>query len=339
MATIPIVHRLNDYYCLPAAVAFQTMLKRSSPEHEYHLYVLHSDITALHQEMLREVVSRFLNARIDFLVPQQSKTVNQLFAGTAKKAHFSAESYWSLFLPDVFPQLQRVISTDVDVMWMGDISEIWEFESRSWPAQWEIAGVRGLNPAKPNWLTRYYEKYRHDFTVDEVTKVVGGIGGGLLVMQLERMRSSCRSKDFLGFAMSNAARLRQIEQDVLNLVAHDVIAHLPLRHMVCTYFYDLCSDGLTPEDNTYSADEVAAALGDPIQLHFAGGLERKPWENPEAPFASLWIAELAETPFLREWIHRVRSRDERAQYARRLVSLRVPFRRNRRVSIVWHESD
>lgn len=332
---IPVIHRLNDDYALPAAVAMHSMLRRANPDFFYDLHVLHSDITAAHQEGLLRTVNAFPNAALTFLTPDENTTIAEVFARTKNKGHFSAEALWTLLLADVLPDVDRCIATDVDVLWMGDIAEIWEAAWQASPHDWRIAGVPGLAPISLTWLSNYYERYRHDFNDEEVRTVASGVGGGLLVLQLDRLREVEMSRRFLDYASENAYRLRQLEQDVINLVAHDDILHLPLRHMVCTYFYEMQSNGeLAAGDARWSPSEIDQALREPIQLHFAGNGRRKPWINPEALFGARWIEELAQTEFLQEWLTLYSQRRLRATQ-RRLWSVPVPFRERRRLSVIW----
>ena len=64
---IPIMYCFDDNYAMPAAVAFLSMLEHADSRYFYKLYVLHSDITAKHREMLQTVVSAFPNASLEFM--------------------------------------------------------------------------------------------------------------------------------------------------------------------------------------------------------------------------------------------------------------------------------
>lgn len=64
---IQVVHFFDNNYVIPAAVSFYSMLTNASKEHDYVLYVGHSDITAKNQIKLEELVSNFSNAKLKFI--------------------------------------------------------------------------------------------------------------------------------------------------------------------------------------------------------------------------------------------------------------------------------
>lgn len=337
--TIPIIHRFNDDYALPAAVSMHSMLRRADPRRDYTLYVLHSDVTLEHQKRLQDVVGKFPNASLTFSTPEQDALVARLFERTKNKAHFAAEMFWTLLLPEVFPEINQCVMTDVDVVWLGDVSEVWDASRQFLSRDWMIAGVPGLAPVTPTWLTNYYGRYHEHFTDEEVERISSGVGAGLLVLQLDRLREAGMSRRFLDYAFENAHRVRQPEQDVINLVAHDNIVHLPLRSMVCTYFYEMQAKGeLAAGDSRWAPREVDEALAGPIQLHFAGNGRRKPWINPAALFGASWFEELAQTDFLLEWLE-THVRDRRDARQRRLWSFPVPLRKHRRISVMWERNE
>jgi len=333
--SIPVIHRLNDRYAAPAAVAMNSMLRHASSRYHYDLRIIHTDITLNHQKKLLATVSKFDNASLEFVTPAEAPVIANLFDGGAKKAHLSAETFWTLLVADIFPDLDRCILTDVDVLWVGDVAEFWRSAPDGCDPSWQIAGIRFVNPKAPNRIAQYYARYEERFTPAEVASVVGGVCGGLLLLNLQELRENNMPKRFLDFAFANQDRLRQHEQDVINIVAGKQIRHLPLRNMVSTYLYDMSDSGeFAAGDNHFAESEIQDALRNPIQLHFAGGARMKPWLDPSARFSGEWMREMALTEYYEEWLEAETTR-RKESLERNLFSVRVPFRKNRRVSLVW----
>lgn len=247
--------------------------------------------------------------------------------------------YWTLLVPDLFPDIDIAIITDVDVLWKGDIARLWHVATDADDGSWQLAGIRGVRPVAHTWLADLMAKYRDEFDDVEYGHIEEGVGAGLLVANLSRMREAGTTAEFLDSLQQNLHRLRLPEQDVINLVAHSVTRTLPLEFLVCTHVYELYGgSGTVVDDKRYSSSEIQHALENPVQLHFAGKHRMKPWLNPRAPFAEEWIEALARTNFLQEWLG-----DETNprfwEKKRLLASFPVPFRSLRRIDIIWRALD
>lgn len=272
---IPVMHCFNDAYSVPAAVAFYSMLKCASPDFYYKFYVLHSDITEENQRKLNLIVSSFANADLEFI--NVKNKFSNLFERTNSKGHYSEEMYYKFLAPEMFPQYDKIIITDVDVCYTGDISK--DFCEQNTDEDFYIAGVKTLKPdseIRGELLKNCADAYLKEFTEDERKKL--NIGAGYMIFNLKNMRKNNLQKEFINFANKNYFRLKQPEQDVLNIVCSPKIKFLKARAMVCTYLYDIYkTEADYKYDLRYTEDEVKNTLENPIQIHYA--TNRKPWNS------------------------------------------------------------
>lgn len=116
---IPVLHCFNDAYVIPAAVSFYSMLEHADASREYRLYVLHSDISEEHRKKMQETISPFKNATLEFI--DMKGRFEDLFSDIKFKAHYSKEMFYKFLAPSLFPQYDKMMITDVDVVWMDDI--------------------------------------------------------------------------------------------------------------------------------------------------------------------------------------------------------------------------
>ena len=287
MSVIPVMHCFDDRYCAPASVAFLSMLEHGSKDCFYRLYVLNSDITLAHQEMLREVVSRFDNASLEFRSVDDS-VARQLFDSLETKGHYSKEIVYKLLAPRLFPEYTRLVVTDVDVLYCDDISrEYCAFAEDK--VNW-IAGIP-WDALPCTWVKNALENcYANDFTADETARFLSGIGGGYLLLNLDLMRQYSVSETMIELFRKNLLRIKQAEQDVINIACAGHIRRLEQRNMVCTYYYDRLLEHEKPL--------WRSALSHPVQLHYASST--KPWTSPGSTQAHLWWGYLSRTPFFYE---------------------------------------
>lgn len=292
---VPIMHCFDDNYVIPASVSFLSMLENANPRYFYKLYVLHTDISEKNQNTLNSIVSKFNNADLQFI--DMNNKFNDEFDVIKTKAHYSKEILYKLLAPTIFPQYEQIIITDVDVVFCGDIAEIYD------EGQFDeyIAGIAYHNVLE-NFMRNTYEA---QFSSEEIRKLL--IGAGLLCVNLKKMREDGMEAKCVAYLEQNLHRLKQPEQDVLNLVCYPKIKLLPERFMVCTYLYDVI------ENNEFFGNEITLgkqdkvwikeALSKVIQLHYAGA--QKPWNTPTCTKSDVWFSYLLKTPFFYEVMRKI----------------------------------
>lgn len=292
---IPIMHCFDDNYVIPASVSFLSMLENANPRYFYKLYVLHTDISEKNQNTLNSIVSKFNNADLQFI--DMNNKFDDEFDVMKTKAHYSKEILYKLLAPTIFPQYEQIIITDVDVVFCGDIAEIYD------EGQFDeyIAGIAYHNVLE-NFMRNTYEA---QFSSEEIKKLL--IGAGLLCVNLKKMREDGMEAKCVAYLEQNLHRLKQPEQDVLNLVCYPKIKLLPERFMVCTYLYDMI------ENNEFFGNEITLgkqdkvwikeALSKVIQLHYAGA--QKPWNTPTCTKSDVWFSYLLKTPFFYEVMRKI----------------------------------
>ncbi len=292
---VPIMHCFDDNYVIPASVSFLSMLENANPRYFYKLYVLHTDISEKNQNTLNSIVSKFNNADLQFI--DMNNKFNDEFDVMKTKAHYSKEILYKLLAPTIFPQYEQIIITDVDVVFCGDIAEIYD------EGQFDeyIAGIAYHNVLE-NFMRNTYEA---QFSSEEIRKLL--IGAGLLCVNLKKMREDGMEAKCVAYLEQNLHRLKQPEQDVLNLVCYPKIKLLPERFMVCTYLYNMI------ENNEFFGNEITLgkqdkvwikeALSKVIQLHYAGA--QKPWNTPTCTKSDVWFSYLLKTPFFYEVMRKI----------------------------------
>lgn len=287
---IPVMHCFDDNYVIPAAVSFYSMLTHADKSYFYRLFVLHSDITVQNQKKLRQLVERFDNAVIKFI--DMRHQLNDIWDAMPNVDHLAKEVLYKLLAPSLFPQYEKIIITDVDVVFLGDIAP--SYKAISAESDVYFAGVRQINPEK-TFLRPYYESYQKAFSDIEVQQLK--ICGGYLVANLKKLREDKMVDVFISYLKNNVLRLLQAEQDVINFCCRDKqVLYLPLNYVVCSYMYDICQEmDICSSDPYYTYAEMKHAMEKPVQLHYA--TKTKPWNAPDSTKAEIWFEYLNKTEF------------------------------------------
>lgn len=312
---IPIVHMFNNDYVVPAAVAFYSLLENANRNFYYKLYVVHSDITENNVIKLKTLVNKFSNAELEFI--NLENKFADLFSQTAVHAHFSKEIYYKYLVPDIFPQYDKAIVSDVDVLYQGDISIPFEFLQTD--ENYYIASCRGLNTTNQKTYKERYDKYFSDEEIKNLRFL-----GGFYVQNLKKMRDNNIPNKLIEYTYTNSQRIRMPEQDVINLVCAGKIKELPINTLICAQNYEQYKAEEDYNKNEfYSAKEIKYALAHPIQLHFAG--KNKPWKIFDSTKSELFFTYLAKTEFFKNVMNNI---IKKPSYYKQLLKINSKYFKN-----------
>lgn len=278
MVKIPVAMMFNDNYAIPSAPAIFSLLFNADKQHFYELYILHSDITSEHQEKIKQIVEEFPNASLKFI------NMNKKFYEYKEKLFFPPEFLYKLCLASLFPNIDKMIVTDVDVVFMDDISkEFVDFNTKEY-----FAGAKQTQYIK-------HKPFSQNIQDDNAHFITGA---GYMIYNLAQMRQDQMEEKYLDYLKKNIKYLKDAEQEVLNQVSYPHIKLLHPKNMVlCSWYMDY--QYVFEYTYTSSRQEFEEAKASPVQLHYVTA-KYKPWINPFAPKADVWYYYLSQTPFFTE---------------------------------------
>lgn len=121
---IPIILTFDENYVLPAGVAMHSLMRCANPNYIYEFNIIHHGISEVQQYLLIENLKFFQNQNVKFIYCNQS--FENIFNQLKNPSHFSQEMFYKLILPSLLPQYDKVIVSDVDVIFKGDISSVYQ---------------------------------------------------------------------------------------------------------------------------------------------------------------------------------------------------------------------
>ena len=282
---IPVIMMFNDNYVIPAAVAIYSMLKNANKRHKYDLRIMHTNITDVHQTKLSQLISEFKNATITFY---QTNDIDKRFNIPDNIAGYPREIAYKFILADIFTDIERAIVTDVDVVFVGDISkEFIDFTTDEY-----FAGVKqaALPHDKP---------FSSDITDNNIHFMYGA---GYMIYNTAAMRRDKMPQKYIDFMHKNTQYLHFPDQEVLNIVSLPKIKVLHPRNMALVTWWRVNDFIFDKYDYNSSWQEHQKALQNPIQIHYVCFTTwKKPWYDIHAPLANLWYRYLTYTNFFEEF--------------------------------------
>ena len=118
---IPIFFSTDDNYIPYLDVAISSLIANASKDYKYRIIILN---TGLKSENIAKVkMNECPGVTIDFIdISQSVKNIKTHFKNIY---HFSIVTYYRLFIASLFPQYDKIIYLDCDLVVLGDISELY----------------------------------------------------------------------------------------------------------------------------------------------------------------------------------------------------------------------
>ena len=203
MNTVQIVAASNNLYVPFLSVMLQSVMDFSSPERNYSVTVLHTDIEEQNRKTLFQMMRN--NFRMDFInVSKRMQNYTSLFVSN----HIKIETYFRLLLPELMPETEKVLYIDCDVIANQDVAELYDINTDGYL----LAAARDADSAA-NYNTHPEDK---DY-IDNVLKLKNPydyLQAGVIVMNLKKFRSECNTERLLNVALSRQWKFH--DQDTLN---------------------------------------------------------------------------------------------------------------------------
>jgi len=209
---IPIFFSTDDNYIPFLDVAILSLIENASKEFQYRIIVLHTGLEAENiSKVKRNECPGFV---IDFI--DISRDVERIRGRLKNVYHFSVVTYYRLFIASLFPQYDKVIYLDCDLVLLGDVSELYRIDLGD--------NVLGAAPEEFVQNTKEFRQYA------EVALGVdpdGYVNAGVLLMNLDAFRANKIEDKFIRLITEHDFDLLDPDQAYLNYLCNGKIHVLP----------------------------------------------------------------------------------------------------------------
>ena len=198
---IPIFFAVDDEYVPFLAVALQSLVENSKKENYYLIKILYTNITDENQEKIKKYESENINIEFVCLSYYINKVKDKLYT----RDYYSKTTYFRLFIPDLYPQFDKVLYLDSDIVILSDIADLYNVDMGD-----------NLLAAVPDDVIQTIEVFR-----EYAEKVVGVatyknyFNAGILLMNLDELRKFNFQEKFLYLLEKVKFSVAQ-DQDYLN---------------------------------------------------------------------------------------------------------------------------
>jgi lipopolysaccharide biosynthesis glycosyltransferase len=204
----------------------------------------------------------------------------------AVAAHGGAISCARLLLPELLPEVERIVYVDADTLAVRSVTALASSPLDGRP----LGAVR--NVVHPDMRARV-----RDLGLDPANY----LNSGVLVMDLAAMRAGGTGEATLRYIRDEGDRLLWVDQDALNVVFAGAWAALHPQWNAQNSFWTWRPWAA----ELFGEELLAEAVSDPGVLHFEGPWLSKPWHYLcQHPYAGRYRQMLAATPWSRPLVDR-----------------------------------
>ena len=120
---IPIFFTIDDSYAPFLAVALNSAIKNSDPQRNYKAIVLYQDLGADNISRLQSLQTE--NFKIELMpIRANMEALDDRMSNRLRCDYFTLTIYFRLFIPSMFPQYDKGIYIDSDVVLTDDIAKL-----------------------------------------------------------------------------------------------------------------------------------------------------------------------------------------------------------------------
>jgi lipopolysaccharide biosynthesis glycosyltransferase len=243
---------LDNGYIYLTIVSITSVMLNSNNRNKYEFYIMHpADLLIENKNKLLNFENKYNRCIINLL------DMGNKYVKAKIDQKISAPSYYRLSLPDLLPNMNKIIWIDGDTITFKDLKELYDIDMNNY----------------------YFKGYLDDcpYCVDHITFENDHlICAGVLLINLNELRKDNIVNKVSKFIEENTHRLIQHDQTTINSLDPDKIDILPAKFGIFNY------DGIkTIEDRytnirykyKYSMDDLIDSFNNPSILHYVF----KPW--------------------------------------------------------------
>lgn len=278
MKRIPIAFAFDNNLVFPACVCLSSLMMHAKEDTFYEIFILHSEHEQLNREELDKLPTFYSNCSVTY------RSVGDVFDNAFEIRGITTPAYYRLLIPELIPEYDKVIYSDVDVIFRMDLSELYSLN----------LGENYLAATKDLGLNLSQDGIAYIQSMPEL-HIGKYLQSGFIVINNKKILQDSLVQQFKSIAKQN---LKYQDQDTLNIVCHGKILYLPLEYNMTDYsfYYALVERNLL---QTLYDNEVIDNAIKHGNLHFNG---HKPWKKYCVNF-DIWWEYYRKSPFFNEQVY------------------------------------
>lgn len=211
---IPVFFSIDNSYAPFLAAALNSAVKNSSKDRRYKAIILHQELTEENKAKLKSLASD--NFTVEFVEMKNGlESITDRMSNRLRCDYFTLTIYFRLFIPAMFPQYDKGIYIDSDVVVLGDLAELYDTDI----GDNLIGACADKSVVDVPELAQYMEDAvgvsRYEY-----------INSGVLLMNLKALREKEFDRHFLNLLNTYHFDCIAPDQDYINAICNGKIFYL-----------------------------------------------------------------------------------------------------------------
>ena len=198
---IPIFFTVDNIYIPFLAVTLQSLVDNITEEYKYSIKILHTNVS----EENKKLIFKFERENVDIEFVDLNYYIEKIKDKLYTRDYYTSTTYFRLFLPELYPQYDKVLYLDSDIVILKDVAQLYNTEIGT-----------NLVAAVPDDIIQNNKVFQ-----EYVEKVVGVasykryFNAGVLLMNLDELRKFNFQDKFMYLLETVKFKVIQ-DQDYLN---------------------------------------------------------------------------------------------------------------------------
>jgi len=265
--TVPVVFGFDESFAIPAGVCFTSLLENASHATTYEIHVISKDLRKESRDRFIRIVDACEgNHSIVFHDPGPA------YIDDPATVHFTTAMYYRFLIPDLLSDYEKAIYSDVDVVFLGDISHLMDID----------LGDNYLAAVTARYVVHLMELSLEKSNIHHLRDRY--FASGFLVLNLREMRKDRLVEKIDRLISGN--RYEYPDNDALNVACVNKVKYLHLKYCVPPFVRDFLELEVNrdDEDRKKMLDE---SIESPVIIHYLG--IHKPWRgHVSTMYENIW---------------------------------------------------
>ena len=249
---IPVFFATDDNYAQFLCVAIKSLKDNTNKENNYVVHVLHNGLSKQNVELLSSFKAENFDVEFNDVAESISTIKEKLFV----RDYYSNAIYYRLFIPSMFPQYDKAIYLDCDVIVKADIAEMFNADIGD--------NLLGAVADEAVSLVPEFQRYTKNFLNIDSNKY---FNSGVIVMNLKELRAMNFEEVFMGLITVYNSKVAP-DQDCLNMICDGRI-----------YYFDLIWNKMPFPNDKIKLEDIKI-------IHY--NLTAKPWKYADVLYQEVY---------------------------------------------------
>lgn len=212
---VPVFFASDKNYVPYLTVAIKSLTNFTTDAHDYKLYILTHDLT---EEDIAEIKS-YEKSNVSVEIVDVSEKIETIKHKVALRDYYSVSIYFRLFIPSMFPQYDKAIYLDSDIVLNRDIADLYNVD-----IGFNYVGAILDETVFTNDTFIYYVNEALDVSEKQY------FNSGVLSMNLKKFRDNKIEDDFYNWVNNYSTKFGSVapDQDYLNCICKNKVKYFPL---------------------------------------------------------------------------------------------------------------